>query len=317
MKIALDAMGGDLAPQAVIEGALLVSPLLNQQTRLVLVGKEDVIHSHLNKIKEIPSNIEVVHASQVIEMAEHPAKALPQKPDSSISVGFKLLKSKEVDAFCSAGNTGAMTVGAMFSVKLKEVVRPAIISYVPKLSGKTGIILDVGANTDCKPEMLEQFGEIGSIFCKNYLEIDNPKVALLNLGEEEQKGNKQTQDAYQLMKKNTRFNFVGNVEGRDLFKDMADVIVCDGFVGNVVIKMAQAYYKILKSKNLSDPFFDNFNFESIGGSPLLGVEGNVIIGHGVSNAVTFKNIVLMAEKMVNVNIHSKIKEALELEKNMN
>lgn len=311
MKIALDAMGGDFAPKAIIEGALLASQEVEKDTKIILIGQEEVIHEHLNTHGNIPENIQVVHAPQVIGMAEHPAKALPQKPKSSISIGYHLLKTKEIHAFCSAGNTGAMLVGAMFSVKLKEVLRPAIMSYVPKESGKMGIILDVGANTDCKPEMLEQFGEIGSIFCRNYFNIDKPKVALLSIGEEEQKGNMQTQAAYKLMKGTSKFNFIGNIEGRDIYSDKVDVIVCDGFVGNVVIKMAESYYEILKRKKYTDAFFDNFNFESIGGSPVLGIEGNVIIGHGVSNAMTIKNMINMAQRMVTVNIHQKIKEALQ------
>ncbi len=309
MKIAVDAMGGDHAPNAVIEGTLMAAEAVAPDTTLVLIGQEEAIKRFFPNADMIPANIEIVYASQVIGMHEHPVKALPAKPDSSISIGYKLLKAGEVQAFCSAGNTGAMHVGAMFSVQaIAGISRPAIISFVPKLDGKMGIILDVGANTDCKPEHLQQFAEIGSIFCQYYFGIDKPKVALLNLGAEEAKGNLISQATYKLLKENQKINFVGNIEGRDLFNEKADVIVCDGFVGNIVIKMAESYYEILHRKRFSDSFFDNFNFESIGGSPILGINGNVVIGHGISNGLAIKNMILMAERMTNHQIPQHIKE---------
>lgn len=311
MKIAVDAMGGDHAPNAVIEGALLASEAIAPDTKLVLIGQEDALKRFFPHESTAPENIEIVYASQVIEMHEHPVKALPAKPDSSISVGYKMLKKGEVNAFCSAGNTGAMHVGAMFSVQaIVGVSRPAIISFVPKLDGSMGIILDVGANTDCKPEHLQQFGEIGSIFCQYYFGIEKPKVALLNLGEEESKGNLVAQSAYKLMKENPNLNFVGNIEGRDLFNEKADVIVCDGYVGNIVIKMAESYYEILHRKHFKDPFFDNFNFEGIGGSPILGINGNVVIGHGISNSLAIKNMILMSERITRHDIPQHIAETL-------
>ncbi|MCU0446016.1 MAG: phosphate acyltransferase PlsX [Microscillaceae bacterium] len=310
MKIAIDAMGGDFAPQANIEGALLASPLVDKETQIVLVGQEDVMRNLLPS--SIPANIELVHAPEVIGMAEHPTKALPAKPKSSISIGFQLLKTQAVDAFCSAGNTGAMMVGSLFTVQtIPGISRPAIISYVPKLDGSTGIILDVGANTDCKPEHLVQFGEIGSVFCKYFFQTQNPKVALLNLGEEAEKGNLTIKETHKLMAQSSKINFVGNIEGRDLFNDKADVIVCDGFVGNIVIKMAESYYDILKHKNFTDPFFDNFSYELIGGTPILGINGNVMIAHGISNGETIKNVILTAQKVVRANIHTHIKEMLQ------
>jgi len=311
MKIAVDAMGGDNAPNAVIEGALLAASAVASDTILVLVGQEEPIKRFFSSADMIPSNIEIVHATQVIGMHEHPVKTLPAKPDSSISVGYKMLKSGEVQAFCSAGNTGAMMVAAMFSVQaIAGISRPAIISFVPKLDGRMGIILDVGANTDCKPEHLLQFGEIGAIFCQYYFGIAKPKVALLNLGEEPTKGNLISQSAHKLMSENSKINFVGNIEGRDLFNEKADVIVCDGFVGNIVIKMAESYYEILHQKRFKDAFFDNFNFESIGGSPILGINGNVVIGHGISNGLAIKNMILMTERMTSHNIPAHIRETL-------
>jgi glycerol-3-phosphate acyltransferase PlsX len=309
MRIALDAMGGDFAPEAIIDGAILATQRLKEDITIVLVGKKDVIQSYLKKKDFSSSRLAIVHADEVISMGEHPTKALTQKPNSSISVGYYLLKTKEVDAFCSAGNTGAMMVGAMFSVKAVEgVIRPCIANLLPKLNGSTGIFLDVGANADCKPEVLEQFGEIGYTYAKYVLGIKNPKVGLMNLGEEEGKGTVLTQAAFQLLKGNKNINFIGNVEGRDLFNDKADVVVCDGFTGNVILKMAESIYDIMASKNMFDPFFDRFNYEAVGGSPILGVNGNVVIGHGVSSPLAIANMLNLASSLVRANISEHFKE---------
>lgn len=299
MRIALDAMGGDYAPEAVVKGAMLAAEQLEKDDVILLIGKEDAIQPLLDEYNYAGNNIKIVHASQVIEMGEHPTKALSQKTDSSIAVGYGLLKMQKADAFCSAGNTGAMLVGAMFSVKAVEgILRPSIGGLVPKVNGGFGIMLDVGANADCKPEVLEQFGEIGSIYAKYVLEIPNPKVGLMNLGEEEGKGTVVTQAAHQRLKANTNINFIGNIEGRDLFNDKADVIVCDGYTGNIILKMAENIYDILNEKNMHDPFFDKFNYEAVGGSPILGINGNAVIGHGVSSPKAICNMVLQAQKMV-------------------
>ncbi|MCJ8163343.1 phosphate acyltransferase PlsX [Pontibacter sp. E15-1] len=309
MRIALDAMGGDFAPEAIVKGAVLAAQELREDEEILLIGKEDVIHNLLREYGYTGSNISVRHASQVIEMGEHPTKALTQKPDSSIAIGYGLLKAQKADAFCSAGNTGAMLVGAMFSVKsIEGILRPSIAGFVPKLNGGLGVILDVGANADCKPEVLEQFGEIGSIYAKYVLDIQNPKVGLMNLGEEEGKGTVNTQAAHQRLKANKDINFIGNIEGRDLFNDKADVIVCDGYTGNIIVKMAESLYDILNEKGISDPFFDKFNYEAEGGSPILGINGNAVIGHGVSSPRAVCNMVLQAQKMVASNISERFKK---------
>lgn len=309
MRIALDAMGGDFAPDAIIDGAIMATQRLEEDANIVLVGKKDVIESHLKKRGFTSPKISIVHADEVIAMGEHPTKALTQKPNSSISIGYYLLKNKEVDAFCSAGNTGAMMVGAMFSIKAVEgVLRPCIANVLPKTDGRTGIFLDVGANADCKPEVLEQFGEIGSLYAKYVLGIPKPKVGLMNLGEEEGKGTLVTQAAHQLLKANKSIHFVGNIEGRDLFNDRADVIVCDGFTGNVILKMAESIYDIMAARNLSDPFFDRFNYEAVGGSPILGINGNVVIGHGVSSPLATSNMLGLAYQLVKSNIPEHFKK---------
>lgn len=309
MRIALDAMGGDFAPDAIIDGAIMATQRLEEDANIVLVGKKDVIESHLKKRGCSSPRISVVHADEVIEMGEHPTKALTQKPHSSIAIGYYLLKNREVDAFCSAGNTGAMMVGAMFSIKaVPGVLRPCIANVLPKTDGRTGIFLDVGANADCKPEVLEQFGEIGSIYAKYMLGIPHPKVGLMNLGEEEGKGTLVTQSAHQLLKANRTINFVGNIEGRDLFNDRADVVVCDGFTGNVILKMAESIYDIMAARNLKDAFFDRFNYEAVGGSPILGINGNVVCGHGVSSPLATSNMLGLAYQLVKANIPQHFKE---------
>ncbi|RDV11813.1 phosphate acyltransferase PlsX [Pontibacter diazotrophicus] len=309
MRIALDAMGGDFAPEAIVKGAVMAAHELKNDEVILLIGKEDIIHSLLKENGYTGSNISVMHAPQVIEMGEHPTKALTQKPESSIAIGYGLLKAQKADAFCSAGNTGAMLVGAMFSVKATEgVLRPSIASFVPKLSGGFGVMLDVGANADCKPEVLEQFGELGSIYAKYVLDIQNPKVGLMNLGEEEGKGTVNTQAAHQRLKVNKDINFIGNIEGRDLFNDKADVIVCDGYTGNIILKMAESLYEILHEKGMTDPFFEKFNYEAAGGSPILGINGNAVIGHGVSSPRAVCNMVLQAQKMAASKLSERFKK---------
>ncbi|ELR68217.1 Phosphate:acyl-ACP acyltransferase PlsX [Fulvivirga imtechensis AK7] len=311
MKIALDAMGGDFAPDCTVKGAELASRELPDDIKIVLVGKEDIIQSKLKEYNITSPSIEIFNADDVIDMGEHPTKALSQKPTASIPVGYGLLKSGAVKAFCSAGNTGAMHVGAMFTIKAIEgIIRPGIAGFIPKESGDFGVIIDVGANADCKPDVLYQFGEMGALYAKHVFNIENPKVGLMNLGEEEQKGTLLTQAAYQLFKISNKFNFVGNIEGRDLFNDKADVVVCDGFTGNVILKMAESFFDLLQKRNIIDPYFDRFNYEAIGGSPILGINGNVVIGHGVSSAEAIKNMILLSVKMAESNIHLKIKQHL-------
>jgi glycerol-3-phosphate acyltransferase PlsX len=312
MKIALDVVGGDYAPESTIEGVKLALPELQDQVSVVLIGPEDLINTKLQQSGVNTNRVEISPASEVIEMGEHPTKALSQKPQASIPVGYRLLKTGAVDAFCSAGNTGAMHVGAMFSIKtIPGIIRPGIAGFAPKESGGLGVIMDVGANADCKPDVLLQFGEIGSIYAKHVMNIERPKVGLMSLGTEEKKGTLLTQAAYQLFKINNKINFIGNIEGYDVFNDKADVIVCDGFTGNVILKLAESIYTLLEKRSFSDPFFEKFNYEAIGGSPILGVNGNVIIGHGVSSATAIKNMLLQAQQMVHSQVHQKITESLQ------
>ncbi|MVM39763.1 phosphate acyltransferase PlsX [Spirosoma sp. HMF3257] len=312
MKIAVDAMGGDFAPEAIVEGVMLAAAELPEHVTIVLIGKQSALQPLMQKHNaEAVANIELVNAEDVIEMSEHPTKALSQKPNSSIGVGFKLLKDGQVSAFCSAGNTGAMHVGALFSIKAIEgILRPCIAGFVPQLTGGHAVMLDIGANADCKPEMLAQFGVVGSIYAQYIFGIDQPRVALMNIGSEEQKGSLVAQAAHQLLKENRRINFVGNIEGGDFFDGKADVIITDGFTGNTMFKLGESFYKVASQRGISDEFLDKTNYESVGGSPILGVNGNVIIAHGISSPLAIKNMISLAIRQVESNAYTKIAQAL-------
>jgi phosphate acyltransferase len=312
MRIGLDVMGGDYAPKAVIAGAVLAMKEFQRDVTLVLIGDKQKIQDELKEHDAPADRYEIVHAPDAIGMGESPIKAFTQKPQSSIAVGFHLLIEKKINAFASAGNTGAMLVGAMYSVKtIPGVIRPCLTSMGPKENGKMGVLVDVGANADCKPDVLYQFGILGSLYAEHVYGIKNPKVSLMSLGEEAGKGNLVSQAAYEIMKTTKQFNFTGNIEGFDLFNEKADVIVCEGFTGNVIIKQAESIYEILKRRNLLDPFFQNFNYEVHGGSPILGVNGAVIVGHGVSNALAIKNMLLLSKNVAETKLHDKVKNAFE------
>jgi glycerol-3-phosphate acyltransferase PlsX len=280
----------------------------------VLIGNPELIHAEFKKIGVDNPAFEIIPSFSVIGMGENPTRAFTQKPDSSISTGFRLLKAKKLDAFVGAGNTGAMLVGAVLSVKpIEGIQRPCIMSLIPKESGGYGVLLDVGSNADCRPDTLYQFALLGSMYAEGVLGIKNPKVGLINIGEEPQKGNVTTQAAYQLMTGSPDFNFIGNIEGRDLFNQKADVMVCDGFTGNVVLKLAESFYSIFRSRGFQDDYIDRFNYENYGGTPILGVNSTVIVGHGISNAVTIKNMLTLAHEIVSADLTEKIKAVLQHE----
>ncbi len=313
MRIGIDIMGGDFAPEAAVLGAILAHKELSYNDRLILIGDEDKIKEILLREKVNPENFDIVHTSQVIEMSDHPAKAFAKKPDSSIAKGYKLLAMGEIEGFASAGSTGAMLVGAMYAVKvIPGVIRPVITAAIPKPEGNYSLILDVGINPDTKPDVLYQYGILGSLYASNVYNIDNPKVGLMNIGSEEEKGNLVTKSAHELMKDTSDFNFIGNVEANELFSDdRVDVIVCDGFVGNVILKEAEAFYTLIKQRKIEDDFFDKFNYENYGGTPILGVNKNIVIGHGISREVAMKNMILHTKEVVEAKLSDKIKEAFK------
>lgn len=312
MRIGLDIMGGDFAPQATIGGAALAVDALNASCRLVLIGDEPLIRTSLLQAGVDCNRFDFVQATEVIEMGENPTRAFTQKPLSTISTGFRLLKEGDLDAFVSAGNTGAMLVGSVLSVKpIDGIQRPCIMSLMPKEHGGFGILLDVGSNADCKPETLYQFALMGSMYASNVLGISNPKIGLINIGEEPEKGNELSKAAFQLMNATSDFNFIGNIEGRDLFNDKADVMVCDGFTGNVVLKLAESFHSLFAKRGFSDPYLNRFNYENYGGTPVLGINATVIVGHGISNAPTIKNMILLAQEVVSAGLTDKIKAVLQ------
>jgi glycerol-3-phosphate acyltransferase PlsX len=311
MKIGLDAMGGDFAPAAVIEGAVDALEYLPSDDRLVLLGDNTVIREKLASMEVEPSLFDIVPTTQVIEMSDHPAKAFSQKRDSSIAIGFGMLKSGLIDGFASAGNTGAMMVGASYTVNvIPGVFRPALAALIPDTNGRLSVILDVGINPDCKPDVLLQYGILGTLYAKHVLGIEQPVVGLLNIGSEESKGSATVKAAYELLRESQEVNFRGNIEGHDLFsEEMTDVIVCDGFVGNVVLKMAEKFYLIARSRGIGDTFFDRLNFEVVGGTPVVGINENVVVGHGISNRKAIMNMILQARDVVHADLARKIKEA--------
>jgi glycerol-3-phosphate acyltransferase PlsX len=312
MKIGLDIMGGDFAPDVNVMGAFLALPNLPEDCRIVFLGDETIIRENIAKHGYDTSLVDIVHTTEVITMADHPARALSQKPTSSIAVGFDMLAAKNLDAFASTGNTGAMLVGSIYKVgTIPGIIRPCITTFTPQLSGANSVLLDVGSNADCKPDVLYQFAILGSLYMKHVHGIENPRVALLNICEEPEKGNILTVATHKLMAASKDFNFIGNLEGRDLFLDKADVVVCDGFTGNVVLKTAEGFYTLLRKRGIKDEYFDRFNYENYGGTPILGVNESVIIGHGISNEIAVKNLILHTVEVVKSKLPTKIKEAFK------
>src|SRR5450432_1098833 len=311
MDIALDMMGGDFAPEELVKG---VRDYISETPPALvsLIGDEQLLKPLLDQYK-IPSKAyRIIPSTEIIGMHEHPLKALKGKPNSSIAIGFGLLASGNTDAFISAGNTGAMLVGSLYTIKpIEGIQRPTIGTIVPMENGKTGLLLDVGANADCKAEHLNQFATLGSLYAKYILGIENPRVGLINIGEEEGKGNVLAQATYPLLKENDQIQFIGNVEGRDVFLDHADVLVCEGFTGNVILKLAESLHGIMERQNVHTEYFDRFNFEDYGGTPVLGVNKPVIIGHGISRAKAYKNMLLLAQKMISTQLLAKMASAFQ------
>ncbi len=314
LRIGIDAMGGDFAPEVAVKGAIMSLDALSEDSRIVLYGDSEQIASILESQGCSADKFDIVPTTQVIEMCDHPAKAFNQKSDSSITVGFTHLAAGEIAGFASAGNTGAMMAGSMYALRpIEGVIRPTISSLLPTITGTPALILDVGLNVDCKPEVLAQYGLLGSIYAQAVLGIESPRVGLLNIGEEESKGNAQAKATFELMKERTDYNFVGNVESSYIFTGkIADVVVCDGFVGNTMLKMAEGLYRINKAlTNTEHPFWEAMNYENVGGTPVLGVSAPVVIGHGSSSAKAIKSMILTTERCAKANLSEKIKSALK------
>lgn len=306
-------MGGDFAPEATTLGAIEAQKNLPENISLVLIGDEKAIVEILKREGEKVEEYEIIPSTEVISMQDHPAKAFAKKQDSSIAIGFKLLMTKKIDGFASAGNTGAMLAGTMYTVKqVPGIIRPCLIGPLPRPDGTFGCMLDVGLNPDCKPDILYQYAILGDLYAKYVYNIEKPKVALLNLGEEEEKGNLLTKATYELMKDTTEFNFVGNVEGNDIFNsEKSDVIIADGFTGNIVLKLSESYYDIFKKRQVEDEYINRFNPEMYGGTPVLGVNAPIIVGHGASNEQSIKNMILHTKMVIEAELTEKIKDAFK------
>ncbi|HPW66826.1 MAG TPA: phosphate acyltransferase PlsX [Salinivirgaceae bacterium] len=308
LRIGIDIMGGDKAPAEIVKGAILASNTINKNIKLVLFGDSVAVKTICEQNDFNPEVFEIVHTTETIEMHDHSAKAFQTKTDSSITKGFEYLATQKIDAFASAGNTGAMLVGAMMIIKpIEGIIRPCLSTLLPKTDGKDAILLDIGINPDCKPEVLLQWGIIGSVFAKEVYKIENPKVALLNVGTEEGKGNLLARTTYGLMKESRDINFIGNIEGSDLFRpEIADVVVTDGFTGNIVLKQSEMIYRLAQKRGIDDDYFNRFNFELYGGTPILGINKPVIVGHGVSKASAIKNMIINTINIVETNLTAKI-----------
>ncbi len=310
LKIGIDAMGGDYAPEAVIKGALLALPELARDSVVVLFGDEKAIRDTLAQENADVSNFRIVHTTEVIEMGDHPAHAFVKKSDSSISVGFRHLQENLIDGFASAGSTGAMMVGSMQIAKqIEGIIRPAISANIATLNGKSFLLLDVGLNVDTKPDVLYQYAVIGNAYAQTVMKIREPRVALLSIGEEKEKGNIATRAAYELMDEGKAFNFVGNIESKQIFTgEQADVVVCDGFVGNVILKEAEGFYEIAKAQGVKNEYIDKLNYEIVGGTPVLGINHVVVVGHGCSSPLAIKNMILQTEKTIRGGLVEKLRE---------
>jgi glycerol-3-phosphate acyltransferase PlsX len=307
-------MGGDFAPEATVKGAIMALDAVGEDCRIVLYGDRERICEVLHREGVAVEQFDIVHTSEVIEMGDHPVRAFQQKSDSSVAVGFQQLASGEIDGFASAGSTGAMLVGSMQVVRpIEGVIRPTIATVAISSAGRPVILLDVGINIDCKPDVLEQYALIGSVYASSVFGVENPRVALLNVGEEAVKGTLMIKAAYELMQmggESGHYNFVGNVEASRIFtSEVADVVVCDGFVGNTILKLTEGLYSINQTLGEQNSFWRGMNYELTGGTPVLGVNAPVTIGHGKSTPLAVKNMILTTRHTIKTALVERLREA--------
>ncbi len=310
VSIGIDIGGGDHAPQAALEGCQIALPDLGEDS-LVLIGPKSATENELAEELLSHKNCEFFEAPDLIGMDKNPVQMLLENPRSALSVGMKLMAEKRLHGFASAGNSGALMVAAVHILKnIEGVSRPCAVASFPKMNGGKNVILDVGINAEAKPELLAQFGQLGKIYSQVLYKKENPKIALLNTGTEAGKGSILYQKTYELLR-DSDLNFMGNIEGRDLFDTEADVTVCDGFVGNIVLKQAEGFYQLLKTSGLQNDYFDTFDYEKYGGTPILGVQGNVLLGHGASGPIAFSNMILQTRKTARFQLSEQIQKAFQ------
>ena len=306
-------MGGDYAPGSTIRGSILARKLLSDDIEIALIGDKEVLTRYSEENQLDLSGLSNIHTPDFVGMDDHPLKAFKEKPQSSLFLGNRLLVDGTIDGFCSAGNTGAMLVGAIQIVtSIPGIIRPAIAAPIPNVQGDQSVMLDVGLNPDARPDVLYQYGSIGTIYAKLVNGIKDPGVALLNVGLEESKGNLVSRSAYQLMKESSAYNFIGNFEANELFvSNRAHVIITDGFVGNMLLKEAEAFYRLVSMKGIGNGYFEMFNFENFGGTPVLGINAPLIIGHGISTEKAIKSMLLHTSEVVGAGLVNNIKEELD------
>jgi glycerol-3-phosphate acyltransferase PlsX len=313
MRIGIDMMGGDFAPGSTIRGSILARQSLPAEVEIILIGDQDILFRYTEENNLNISGLSVEHTPDQVGMEDHPFKAFKEKSRASIFLGQRLVSDGSIDGFCSAGNTGAVLVGAMQIVNsIPGIIRPAIAAPIPDLDGNQSIMLDVGLNPDARRDVLYQYGSIGNIYSKLVQGTDHPKVALLNIGLEEDKGNVVVRSAYQLMKESSEYDFIGNFEANELFvSGRADVIVTDGFVGNMVLKEAEALYRVVSEKGICNGYFEMFNFENFGGTPVLGIRAPLVIGHGISTEKAINSMLHHTAEVVEAGLVNRIKEELD------
>ncbi|CAN5489512.1 phosphate acyltransferase PlsX [soil metagenome] len=325
IRVVVDAMGGDFGPVNEVAGSILAVKEKPEHIEIILTGKEDLLKKELSRNSYSGESIKIVNADEVITMEDSPTEAFKSKPNSSLNVGLDLLKKNEADAFISAGNTGAVLAASTLKLgRIKGVSRPTIGSIFPTDTGRKTMVFDVGASVDCRPQHLLEYAIMGSIYMNYIFKVDKPKIGLLNVGEEKSKGNELTIQTYELLER-SGLNFIGNIEGRDVLKAKADVVVCDGFVGNVILKFAESVLDVLRTKfkmyadqslfkkimvGLSyktlKAVIKDFDYQEYGGVPLLGVNGVSIIGHGKSSPLAIKNMIFKGEEVVRSGVNAKI-----------
>lgn len=304
-------MGGDYAPLNTILGAVDAYGQLNKEIELILLGNRELIAGVAVENGLDLGNFIIHHTSEVIGMGEHPVNSFRAKPDSSMAVGFELLRRGEIDVFASAGNTGAMMTGSFLTQKtLKNISRPCISVRVPQSNGGEMLLLDVGFNSECKPELLLQFARLGTVYAKTMMGVEVPRVALLNIGKEAEKGNSLTRESYKILSKSGDISFIGNLEADALFSGESDIAVTDGFTGNMILKEIEGVYTALESANIKSDFFNRLNYELYGGTPVLGIESNVIIGHGASSPRAISGMIKQAISNVKNKLIYKMKQQL-------